>query len=190
VFRVFGVHWLATELALFVRPHDYPVHAAATKESMMARKHRQHWLIQVLRGPFAVSDNERNTSYPLVVVLHWLPGILGVVPSLGFRDLRSLMLLIALLAIPIAILYPKRGRAVFSAMTAVSALWLAGSIRIVQALWVAVTGRLPHRVIPGESVPRSTAVTIAIIGFAFWSLAAAILLWRRRRTSLIFTTSG
>ena len=130
-----------------------------------------------------MSDNERNTSYPLVIVLHWLPGILGVVPSLGFRNLWSPMLLITLLAIPVAILYPKRGQAVFSAMTAVSALWLAGSIRIVQALWVAVTGRLPHRVIPPESVPRSTAVTIAIVGFTFWAFAAALLLWRRRRHS-------
>jgi lysylphosphatidylglycerol synthetase-like protein (DUF2156 family) len=149
----------------------------------MARKRRQHWLVEVLRGPFAVSDNERNTSYPLVIVLHWLPGVLGVVPSLGFGNLWSLMLLITLLAILVGILYPKRGQAVFSAMTAVSALWLAGSIRIVQALWVAVTARLPHRVIPAESVPRSTAVTIAIVGFAFWILAAAILLWRRRRNS-------
>jgi lysylphosphatidylglycerol synthetase-like protein (DUF2156 family) len=149
----------------------------------MARKRRQHWLVELLRGPFAVSDNERNTSYPLVIVLHWLPGVLGVVPSLGFGNLWSLMLLITLLAILVAILYPKRGQAVFSAMTAVSALWLAGSIRIVQALWVAVTARLPHRVIPAESVPRSTAVTIAIVAFAFWILAAAILLWRRRRKS-------
>jgi hypothetical protein len=150
---------------------------------MMARKRRQHWLVEVLRGPFAVSDNERNTAYPLVAVLHWLPGILGVVPGLGFRNLWALMLLIALLAIPVAILYPKRGQAVFSAMTAASALWLAGSIRIVQALWVAVMGRLPHRAIPAESVPRSTAMTIAVVGFAFWTLAAAILLWRRRRNS-------
>jgi hypothetical protein len=146
----------------------------------MTRKRRQLWLVEVLRGPFAVSDNERNTSYPLVIVLHWLPGIVGIVPSLGFRNPWSLMLLIALLAVPIAVLYPKRGRAVFSAMTAASALWLAGSIRIAQALWVAVTGRLPHRVIPAESVPRSTAATIAIVGFAFWSFAAAIVLWRRR----------
>ena len=149
----------------------------------MTRKRRQHWLIEVLRGPFAVSDNERNTSYPLVAVLHWLPGILGIVPSLGFRNLWALMLLIALLAVPIALLYPKRGRAVFSAMTAASALWLAGSIRIAQALWVVVTGRLPHRVIPAESVPRSTATTIAIVGFAFWTLAAAIVLWQRRRNA-------
>jgi hypothetical protein len=166
---------------LFVQICNYSIHAPAPKELMMARKRRQHWLVEVLRGPFAVSDNERNTAYPLVIVLHWLPGILGVVPSLGFRDLRSVMLLIALLAIPVAILYPKRGQAVFSAMTAASALWLAGSIRIAQALWVAVTGRLPHRVIPAQSVPRSTAATIAIVGFAFWTLAAAILLWRRRQ---------
>jgi hypothetical protein len=150
---------------------------------MMGRKQKQRGLVEVLRGPFAVSENERNTSYPLVIVLHWLPGILGLLPSVGFRDIRSLLPLIAFLAIPIAILYPKRGKAVFSAMTAVSALWLAGSIRLVQALWVTVTGRLPHRAVPGVSVPRSTAVTIAIVGFAFWSLAAAILLWRRRRTS-------
>jgi len=145
----------------------------------MARKRRQNWLIEVLRGPFAVSDNERNTAIPLAVVLHFLPGMLSLVPSLGARNIWLFVLLIALLVIPIAILYPKRTPAVFSAMTAVSALWLAGSIRIVQALWVAVTGRLPHKVIPSESVPRSTAVTIAIVGFAFWSLAAAILLWRR-----------
>jgi len=149
----------------------------------MARKRRPNWLVEVLRGPFAVSDNERNTSYPLVILLHWLPGILGIVPRIGFRDLWAPILLIAFLAIPVAILYPKRGKAVFSAMTAASALWLAGSIRIAQALWVVVTGRLPHRVIPPESVPRSTAMTIAIVGFAFWTLAAAIVLWRRRRTS-------
>lgn len=149
----------------------------------MARKRRQNWLDRLLRGPFAVSDNERNTSYPLVIVLHWLPGILGVVHGLDVRSLWSSMLLITFLAIPVAILYPKRGQAVFSAMTAVSALWLAGSIRIVQALWVAVTGRLPHRVVPAEFVPRSTAVTFAIVGVAFWILAAAILLWRRRRNS-------
>jgi hypothetical protein len=146
-----------------------------------ARKRGQNWLVEVLRGPFAVSDNERKTSYPLVVVLHWLPGVLGIVPGLGFRNLWVLVLLITLLAILAAILYPRRGQAVFSVMTGVSALWLAGSIRIVQALWVAVTGRLPHRAIPAESVSRSTAVTIAIVGFAFWSLAAAILLWRRQR---------
>jgi lysylphosphatidylglycerol synthetase-like protein (DUF2156 family) len=150
---------------------------------MMARRRRQPWLVEVLRGPFAVSENERNTAYPLVIVLHWLPGILGVVPALGFGNLWASMLLIAVLAIPVAILYSKRGQAVFSAMTAASALWLAGSIRIVQALWVAVTGRLPHRVVPAESVPRTMAVTIAIVGFAFWTLAAAILLWRRRGKS-------
>jgi len=149
----------------------------------MARKRRQHWLVEVLRGPFAVSDNERNTSYPLVIVLHWLPGILGIVPSLGFRNVSSAILLIAVLAMPVAILYPKRGQAVLSAMTAASALWLAGSIRIVQALWVAVTGRLPHKVIPAQSVPRSTAATIAIVGFAFWTVAGAIVLWRRGRNS-------
>jgi hypothetical protein len=145
----------------------------------MARKHKQNWLVEVLRGPFALSDNERNTAIPLAVVLHFLPGMLSLVPSLGARNIWSFVLLIALLVILVAILYPKRKPAVFSAMTAVSALWLAGSIRIAQALWVAVTARLPHRAIPSESVPRSTAVTIAIVGFAFWSLAAAILLWRR-----------
>jgi len=149
----------------------------------MARKRRQHWLVEVLRGPFAVSDNERNTSYPLAIVLCWLPGILGVVPSLGVRDLWSPVLMITFLAIPIAILYPKRRQAVFSAMTVASALWLAGSSRVVQALWVAVTGRLPHRPAPAEWVPRSTSVPIAIVGFAFWTMAAAILLWRRRRDS-------
>jgi lysylphosphatidylglycerol synthetase-like protein (DUF2156 family) len=156
----------------------------------MARKRRQHWLVEVLRGPFAVSDNERNTSYPLVMVLHWLPGILGIVPSLGFRNLWSLMLLIALLAMLAAILYPKRGQAVFSALTAASALWLAGSIRIVQALWVAVTGRLPHRVIPHEPVPRRAAATIAVVGFAFWTLAAAIVLWRRWRRNSGTSNTG
>src|SRR5262249_29477796 len=104
-----------------------------------------------------------------------------IVPGLGFRNLWASVLLIALLAMPIAILYPKRGRAVLSAMTAASALWLAGSIRIAQALWVAVTGRLPHRVIPAESLPRSTAATIPIVGFAFWTLPGAIVLWRRRK---------
>jgi hypothetical protein len=145
----------------------------------MARKRRQNWLVEVLRGPFTVSDNERNTAIALAVVLHFLPGMLSLVPSLNARNIWSFGLLIALLVILIAILYPKRKPAVFSAMTAVSALWLTGSIQIVQALWVAVTARLPHRAIPGESVPRSTAVTIAIVGFAFWSVAAAILLWRR-----------
>jgi hypothetical protein len=145
----------------------------------MARRRRQNWLIEVLRGPFTVSDNERNTAIALAVVLHFLPGILSLVPSLSARNAGSFVLLIALLVIPVAILYPKRKPAVFSAMTAVSALWLAGSIQIVQALWVVVTARLPHRAIPSESVPRSTAVAIAIVGFAFWGLAAAILLWRR-----------
>lgn len=146
----------------------------------MARKGRHNWLIEVLRGPFVVSDNERNTAIALAVVLHFLPGMLSLVPSLGARNIWSFLLLIALLVILVAILYPKRKPAVFSAMTAVSALWLAGSIQIVQAVWVAVTARLPHRAIPSESVPRSTAVTIALVGFAFWGLAAAILLWRRK----------
>ena len=149
----------------------------------MARKRRQHWLIELFRGPFAVSANERNTAIPLAVVLHFLPGMLSVASGGGFRNLWSLVLLITLLVILVAILYPKRQSAVFSAMTAVSALWLAGSIRIAQALWVVVTERLPHRAVPSESVPRSTAVTIAIVGFAFWILAAAILLWRRRLSS-------
>src|SRR5689334_18082751 len=98
----------ARVLALFVRLHDYPVHASATRDVMMGRKQKQRGLVEVLRGPFAVSENERNTSYPLVIVLHWLPGILGLLPSVGFRDIRSLLPLIAFLAIPIAILYPKR----------------------------------------------------------------------------------
>src|SRR5262245_56045121 len=103
---------MAATLVLSGDRHNDAAGAPAPKELMMARKRRQHWLVEVLRGPFAVSDNERNTSYPLVIVLHWLPGILGIVPSLGFRNLGSLLLLIALLAVPVAILYPKRGQAV------------------------------------------------------------------------------
>jgi hypothetical protein len=157
----------------------------------MARNRKQKWLVQLLRGPFAVSDNERNTAIPLAVLLHFCPAMLTLVPSLGARNMWSFVLLIALLVVLLAILYPKRKPAVFSAMTAVSALWLAGSIQIVQALWVGVTARLPHRAIPGESVPRSTAVTIAVVGFAFWSLAAAILLWRRNfRPSNAQTING
>src|SRR5262249_30889077 len=157
--------------------------ASVTKGLMMARKRRLHWLVDVFRGPFAVSDNERNTAIPLAIALHFLPGMLSVAFNGGFRNLWALGLLIALLVILVAILYPKRQPAVFSAMTAVSALWLAGSIRIAQALWVAVTGRLPHRAIPAESVDRRTAVTTASVGLSFRPGAAAILLWRRRRNS-------
>jgi len=149
---------------------------------MMVRKRRQHWLVEVFRGPFAASDNERNTAIPLAVVLHFLPGILTIVPSIGLRNLWAFVLLITLLVMLAAILYPKQKPAVLSVMTGVSALWLTGSIWIAQALWVAVTARLPHRVIPAESVPRSTALPIALAGFASWTLAAAVLfLWRRRK---------
>jgi len=154
----------------------------------MGRKRRQHWLVEVLRGPFAVSDNERNTAIPLAVVLHFLPGMLAIVPSLGIRNLWAFVLLITLLVTLAAILYPKQKPAVFSVTTGASALWLTGSVWIAQAVWVAVTGRLPHRVTPAEFVPRSTALTIAMLGFASWTLAAAMLLWQRRKGRTVACT--
>jgi len=150
---------------------------------MIVRKRRKHWLVELLRGPFAVSDHERNTAVWLAIVFHFLIRMLNIVPRLGFRNLWAFVLLMTVLVILAAILYPKQKSAVFSVMTAVSALWLSGSILILQALWVTVTGRLPHRVIPAEFVPRSTGLTIAALGFASWALAVAVLVWQRERRS-------
>jgi hypothetical protein len=147
----------------------------------MSQKRRQYSLVEVLRGPFDVSANERHTAIPLAIVLHFVPATLSLVPSLGFRNLWSFMLLIMLVVMLFGLLYPRRNSAVFSVMTYVSALWLAGSIWIAQAFWVAITGRLPHRGVPAGFVPRSTAISIGAFGLGSWMLAAAILLWHRRR---------
>jgi len=139
---------------------------------------RMFWL---LRGPFPASRVQRSVGASVAIVV--FPLFYAVWTIIQGVDARPALPLVMLAAMMGGILFfgQRRNGERLTAGAFACGIWLAGSIHLAQAAFILATGRVPHRVVAREVVPRVMAIWPFLFAMGFWGTSWALWLWNQRR---------